>query len=129
MATIIFLFLLFNIFSFSSQTIEAAFFCGGVLWEIYVVEGTRESVIAKSSDLPSGGYLAPYYFHKLNAVPGDLIKFQCYNFNPSPGLFGELTRSFGAGCFLLNDNCYCYDFDSDLPKDNDDFKDLTVHLI
>ena len=129
MTTIIFLFLVFNIFSFSSQTIKAAIFCGGYLDSIYVVEGTRESVIAtRSSEMPKGGRQTPYCFDELNAVPGDLIKIKCYNYNPSPGsgFFDKLTRSFGAGCFLLNDNCYCYDFDSDLPKDNDDFKDLTA---
>ena len=116
MTTIIFLFLIFNIFSSSFQTIKAAFFCDDTLEEIYVVEGTTEIKIVDESNMQrDGGIESPYYFNELNAVPGDLIKFDCFN---------SVATTYGVGCFLLKDNCTCYDFNPNLPKDND----VVTHL-
>ena len=111
MTTIIFLFLIFNIFSFSSQTIKAAFFCDDSLKEIYVVEGNAQRKIAQGSNgiKENRTVYVPYYFKELNAVPGDLIRFKCFNI---------MTITFGAGCFVLDNNCYCYDFNPNLPKGN-----------
>ena len=119
MTTIIFLFLVFNIFSFSSQTIKAAFFCDDELKEIYVKEGDNENLIVGQSNIPTGGVGVPYYFDKLNATPGDLIKFKCYN---------RWSSTYGAGCFLLNDNCHCYDFNTNLRQNNSATSHLSVTL-
>ena len=109
MLTKISLFLIFHIFSLSFQTIKVAIFCDDHLKEIYVVKGNEQIEIAKEPNLPTGGGPNPYYFYELNAVPGDLIRFKCFNI---------MTITFGAGCFVLDNNCYCYDFNPNLPKGN-----------
>ena len=102
---VIFLLLLFsNIFSFSLQTIQAVFFCDDYLGEIYVVEGDKLTKIANGWN---GNWLTPYPFDNLNATPGDLIKFRCSN--------AEGGWAFGTGCFVLNGNCKCYNFDTHVP--------------
>ena len=96
---VIFLFLIFNIFSISFQDIEAVFFCDDVIKAVYVVDGTNEIQI--SGEGKANGRFTFNYTH-LDAVPGDLIKFTCYS-------YGGASR--GAGCFVLNDQCYCDNFE------------------
>jgi hypothetical protein len=91
MATIIFLFLIFNIFSFSSQKIKAAFFCDDTLEEIYVVEGSTLRQVEHGSSV-GGSWDRPYYFNALNVVEGDLIRFICSNTGGG---------ALGGGCFFL----------------------------
>ena len=40
---------------------------------------------------------------KLDADPGSLIQFSCYN---------NEAWTYGAGCFIINEKCYCYNFDN-----------------
>ena len=106
METIIFLFLIFNIFSFSFQTIQAVFFCDAQLKEIYVIEGNTQ----RSIEVGYGGnFETPHVFDNLNATPGDLIRFSCMNIE---------GFTFGAGCFVLNNICHCYNFDTNIPRIN-----------
>ena len=106
MATIIFFFLIINIFSYSFQKIQAVFFCDDVLKDIYVVEG---NIQRKIEEVYEGNFETPYVFNELNAAPGDLIKFNCMN---------REGFTFGAGCFVLNNLCYCYDFNNTIPKNS-----------
>ena len=71
-----FLFLFFNIFSLSFQTVQAALFCDDDLKEIYIVEGNIERKIA---DGVTGAWNKPFMYPSLNATPGDFIKMKCYN--------------------------------------------------
>ena len=73
---VIFLFLVFNIFSLSFQDIEAVFFCDDVIKAVYVVDGTNQIPISGERELNEEFI---YNYTHLDAVPGDLIKFTCYN--------------------------------------------------
>lgn len=96
---VIFLFLLINIFSFSHQIVQAAFFCCDNIQDIYVVNETSKTLIA---DKKSGSYETPYYYKDLTATPGDLIYFGCENAGGS--------TTYAAGCFYIFDDCHCYMF-------------------
>ena len=97
---VILLLLFLNIFSISNQSIQAAFFCDDELQDIYVVQGNDKKKIA---DKKSGSAGAPIYYGDLDATPGDLIYFGCYN---------SIYVSFGAGCFYMYDTCFCSLFDN-----------------
>ena len=103
---VIFLFLVFNIFSLSFQYIEAVFFCDDFIAAIYVVDGTNQIQIS-GKGIENGRFT--FNYSHLNAVPGDLIKFTCYN-GKGP--------TWGAGCFVLNDQCYCDNFEIDKDHNN-----------
>ena len=98
-----------NFFSITLQAVQAGIFCDNYLREIYLIdeESKTEKVIANGWE---GEWPTPYMFEELNADPGSLIKFKCYSYN---------GWSFGAGCFLINDKCYCYMFDSEIKEYSD----------
>ena len=102
----IFIFIFLNIFLISFQTIQVGFFCDNFLREVYLIdESTKtQKVIATGWE---GFWKSPYYFEKLEAAPGDLIKFKCYNYD---------GWSFGAGCFYINNICRCYMFENDIKE-------------
>ena len=105
---LIFIILSFNSFFLSTETIKAGFFCDNFLREVYLIdESHSQKVIAKGWE---GFWKAPYIFENLEAAPGDLIKFKCYNFD---------GWTFGAGCFLINNNCRCYMFENDIKEFSD----------
>ena len=94
----LFLFIFFNLFLFSFQTVQAAIFCDNYLRGIYVIEGSSERKIEDGND---GNWTEPYIFNNLNATPGDLIKIKCYNLEGGTSV---------AGCFLVKNECLCYMF-------------------
>ena len=98
-----------NFFSITQQSVQAGLFCDNFLREIYLIdeESKTEKVIAKGWD---GAWSAPYIFNELNADPGALIKFKCYNYD---------GWTYGAGCFNINNKCYCYVFDSEIKEYTD----------
>ena len=105
---LIFINLSFNSFFLSTEAIKAGFFCDNFLREVYLIdESHSQKVIAKGWE---GSWKAPYIFENLEAAPGDLIKFKCYNFD---------GWTFGAGCFLINNNCRCYMFENDIKEFSD----------
>ena len=90
-----------NFFSITLQTVQAGIFCDDYLEEIYLVkENNTKKVIAKGW---KGKWSEPYKFNDLDADPGSLIQFSCYN---------NEAWTYGAGCFLINEKCYCYNFDN-----------------
>ena len=91
-----------NFFSITLQSVKAGIFCDDYLREIYLIdeETKAEKIIAQGSD---GTWSKPYKFEELDADPGSLIKFRCYN---------DQGYAFGAGCFLINDKCYCHMFNN-----------------
>ena len=80
-----------NSFSNTLQSVQAGLFCDNFLREIYLIdeESKTEKVIAQGWE---GMWSTPYDFSNLNADPGALIKFRCYNYD---GL------TYGSGCFQL----------------------------
>ena len=101
-------FLFINIFSISYREIEAYFFCDDEIQDIYVIKGSNKEKIA---DKMAKNYWKKYYYSNLDATPGDLIRFGCYNSG------GGIT--FGGACFYLFEQCNCYNFNNigDLPYD------------
>ena len=73
---------------------------------VFKVEGSTEDKIENGWD---GSRLDPYPFESLKAAPGDLIKFNCYNYDGG---------SFGAGCFVLSNKCHCFNFDTTISRRN-----------
>ncbi len=105
---IIFIILSFNSILFTIETVKAGFFCDNFLREVYLIdESFSQKVIATGWE---GFWKAPYIFDNLEAAPGDLIKFKCYNYD---------GWSFGAGCFLINNICRCYMFENDIKEFSD----------
>ena len=104
---VIFLFLMFQIFPVSFQTIPAILFCDDIVTEVFVVEGTQEIKIADRGIEGTGHNNHLFTYDSLNAVSGDLIKFTCSN---SGGGY-----SLGGGCFVLDNKCYCDEFENDKP--------------
>ena len=96
---IFFLLLFFNSLSFSFLSIQAVFFCDDYLKSVYIL---NESPPKKIAGEWVGNSETSYYFNDLNAAPGDLIRIECYN---------TQGWSFGAGCFVLNNECHCFNFD------------------
>ena len=85
---------------------QAGFFCDNYLREVYLVDESTQSqkVIATGWE---GYYTDPYYFNNLDAAPGDLIRFKCYN---------KDGWTYGAGCFFINNICRCYMFDNAIKE-------------
>ena len=104
---VIILFLFFNIFSLSSQGIPTGIFCDDIIKGVYVVEKNGSQRMIKGTW--NGRWDIPYPYPNLDVVPGDLIRFICYT-----GTGG----AYGSGCFLIYDECFCYDFDIDKPRKN-----------
>ena len=92
-----------NFLSITQQSVRAGIFCDDQLKEIYLIDketGNRKQ-IAKGTNID---WKTPDIFEDLDAEPGDKIEFICHN---NDGF------TFGAGCFLINDKCYCYQFDTE----------------
>ncbi len=93
--------ILLNYFSLSFQIIQSAFFCDDRIQNVYVYNkstGTYKFLL-KVED-PKDCFNPDYI--DLDVDPGDIIKFECFN-----GAYGTL----GGGCFLINNQCRCYDFE------------------
>ncbi|WP_337238204.1 hypothetical protein, partial [Salmonella enterica] len=79
--------------SFYFQAIQAVFFCDDYLKSVYILNESPPKFLAGEWH---GNSETSYHFNDLDAVPGDLIRIECYNTE---------GWSFGAGCFVLNDQC------------------------
>ena len=101
---LIFFIIFFNIF-FSFQSIPAAFFCDNYLREVEVLDKSTQSYKQVAYGWNQNWDTA--YIFNIDANPGDLIRFRCLNVG-GPTL--------GAGCFLVDNNCYCYNFDNDVKR-------------
>ena len=98
MKKLIFQILFLNIFSFSFQTIETIFLISHEIKGIYVTLNGNDIKLSdggQKSELTSLIYL--------DAVPGDLIKLIVDNENGG--------QAHCQGCFLINNECFCYNFD------------------
>ena len=94
----IFLLLLINIISLSLQEVQAIFFCDNNLNGISLIENGIEKNISGPVN-SDGEFIYPCL--NLSAVPGDLIKLNCFNEGGHAGC---------SGCFLMYGVCYCYNF-------------------
>ena len=105
---IIFFLLFLKLFPFSSQIIKAVFFCDDELIDVNIVEGTTQTKIADGNE---GNEVSSFVFgfESLNAAPGDLIRITCLNY------YGP---SFGAGCFVLSNDCKCFNFNNNINRIN-----------
>ena len=93
--------ILLNYLSLSFQTIKTALLCDDRVGKIFVYdENRREYKPIYTVTSPENCYNVDYV--DLNVDPGDLIKFECIN---------HALESLGAGCFLINGQCRCYDFE------------------
>ena len=80
--------------------------------DVNIVEGSTQTKIADSG-VKKAKFV--YVFESLNAVQGDLISITCFN---------DHGKTFGAGCFVLNNNCHCFNllyyvegrFNANIPK-------------
>jgi len=102
----------------SFQTIRSALFCGDRLLNISVYDERRGSYkYLQSLENPADGYHVDYV--DLDVDPGALIKFSCRN---------DAAETLGGGCFLINNNCSCYDFNSTegFGHDNYQYRDFNV---
>ena len=97
----VFLILLYCI-SLSFQTIKSWLFCDDRITDIYVYdESLRDYRHLQTLNNPEDCYNVDYV--DLDVDPGALIKFSCRN---------DAAETLGGGCFLINNNCSCYDFNS-----------------
>ena len=105
----VYIILILNLLLFSYQSIQAGFFCDNYLREVYLIDENShtQKVIANGWE---GFFTNPYIFENLQADPGDLIKFKCYNVDGWTN---------GAGCFIVNEICRCYNFDNDIKEYTD----------
>jgi len=86
----------------SFQTIKSGLFCDDQIKEIYVYdEKLGDYRLLQSIEDPADGDNVDYV--DLDVDPGALIKFKCQH----NGL-----QNLGGGCFLINNKCYCYDFNN-----------------
>ena len=95
--------LLFIIVPYSFQTIQAAFYCEDILPNVYLVDkstGITQSIGSGTSV----EWSTPNIFTNLAADQGDTIKIDCDSTVESD--------TSGGGCFLINNNCHCYDFNT-----------------
>ena len=106
--------ILFYCLGLSFQTIESGLFCDDILKDIYVYDqklgNYRQLQFEKDrADSSNVDYI------DLDVDPGAFIKFTCYNF---------VGPTLGGGCFLINNNCHCYDFDINRKTINKDLAPL-----
>ena len=98
------IFLCFIIVPFSFQAIQAAFYCEDILPNVYLIDPSTGS----QTSIGSGTNLdweKPNIFTNLAADQGDTIQIDCAS-NYGDG------DTVGGGCFLINNNCRCYDFNN-----------------
>ena len=92
--------ILLNYLSLSFQIIQSALFCDDQIRNIYVYnERTRDYTFLLKVRAPEDCWKPDYI--DLDIDPGARIKFECYNAE---------TSILGGGCFLINNQCRCYDF-------------------
>ena len=93
--------ILLNYLSLSFQKVKSALFCDDRILNIYVYDESRGTYnFLQSVKQPEDCYKPDYI--DLDVDPGALIKFRCRN---------DASGTLGGGCFLINNQCYCYDFD------------------
>jgi len=86
----------------SFQTIKSGLFCDDHILDIYVYdEKLGDYRLLQSIEDPADGDNVDYV--DLDVEPGALIKFKCQH---------NGIHNLGGGCFLINNKCYCYDFDN-----------------
>ena len=105
----IFLIVFLCLFSFSFETIQAAFFCEDLLQEVYLIDqstGQSTKIGYGNVDDSWDAWETPNYFYNLGAEQGDKIMINCYSHL-------GWADTYGGGCFLINGNCRCYDFNSE----------------
>jgi len=86
----------------SFQIIQSGLFCDDRIYDIYVYdERLGDYRLLQTLKDPVDCDNVDYV--NLDVDPGAHIKFRCYN-----GAYETL----GGGCFLINNKCHCYDFDS-----------------
>ena len=94
------IFIILNCLSLSFQYVKSALFCDDRILKVYVYD---ESIygyrLLQNLRSPEDCYTPDYI--DLDVEPGALIKYECIN---------DAAESLGAGCFLINGRCYCYDF-------------------
>ena len=88
---------------FSLQKIQAALYCEDYLDEIYLVDPSTQGITQIGYGW-KGSWSTPYYFENLDADQGDTIRMNCRTFD---------ENTYGGGCFLINNDCKCYSFDTD----------------
>ena len=94
--------------SLSFQKIQSGLFCDDRITDIYVYdERLGRYRHLQTLNNPADCYNVDYV--DLDVDPGALIKFSCRN---------DAAETLGGGCFLINNNCSCYDFRID-GKDYD----------
>ena len=93
-----FIILFFNSLFLSLQGIPTGLFCFEKLTVVYLVEGGTPKKLRD-------GISSRIY--NLDTVPGDLIRFTCLDGH------GMHMR---AGCFYIYDNCYYYEFDTNIGR-------------
>ena len=94
-------FIFFNCLYTSFQIIQAKFFCDNYLRNIYLFDENTKSYKLIETEKEEKYWTIPYSYDNLKAEPGDLIMFNCSN---------EGGPTLGAGCFLINNKCRCYNF-------------------
>ena len=100
MQTLNIILILLNYLSLSFQIIQSALFCDDQIGNIYVYnESIRAYTFLLAVEDPKDCWNPDYV--DLDVDPGAVIKFECYNAH---------TSILGGGCFLINNQCRCYDF-------------------
>ena len=101
MLTMNIILILLNYLSLSLQKIQSALLCDDRIETIYVYDESYGGYrLIKTVISPEDCYTPDYI--DLDVDPGDLIKFKCRN---------DGGDSLGGGCFVVNGQCKCYDFD------------------
>ena len=100
MITMNFIIIFLNYLNFSFQNVQSALFCDDRILNIYVYdENMGKYNFLQSVRNPEDCDHVDYVDLKVD--PGALIKFECRN---------DATYTYGGGCFLINYQCRCYDF-------------------
>ena len=100
MQTLNIILILLNYLSLSFQIIQSALFCDDRIDNIYVKnESTGKYIKLLKVKYPEDCWNPDYV--DLDVDPGAVIKFECYNM---------LNAILGGGCFLINNQCRCYEF-------------------
>ena len=100
MKTINFIIIFLNYLNFSFQNVQSALFCDDRILDIYVYdESMGKYKFLQNVRYPEDCDHVDYVDLKVD--PGALIKFECRN---------DASYTYGGGCFLINNQCRCYDF-------------------
>ena len=99
----ILIFLFFIIVPFSFQEIQAAFYCEDILPNVYLIDQSTGNLLNIGSGT-SVFWEDPNIFTYLAAEQGDTIQINCDSISDGD--------NYGGGCFLINNNCHCYDFNT-----------------